>query len=139
MHHFNVHIASTKLLLFVLPKNTAPAHAGQKLVWIEKESRAFSLGFLITCGTSSKNSMESKNFFRQLIQDKDGNYSLREIVILLFVIVVIISWIAEQFFGIKAPEYMFYAFVSLVGAGCFGYSIERKTKPGINPDNKNES
>lgn len=81
--------------------------------------------------------METSNFFRQLIQDKDGNYSLREIVILLFVFVVIISWIAEQFFGIKAPEYMFYAFVSLVGAGCFGYSIERKTKSET--ENKNQS
>ena len=25
------------------------------------------------------------------------------------------------------PEFMFYACVSLVGAGCFGYSIERRT------------
>jgi hypothetical protein len=139
MHHVNVHIASRKLLPFALPKNIALALAEQKPVWIEKEGRVFSLGFLITCGTSFKNSMESKNFFRQLIQDKDGNYSLREIVILLFVVVVIISWVAEQFFGIQAPEYMFYAFVSLIGAGCFGYSIERKTKPGTNPDNKNES
>jgi hypothetical protein len=72
--------------------------------------------------------METKCFFKQLLQDKEGNYSLREMVILIFVIVVVISWIAEQFFSIKAPEYMFYAFVSIVGAGCFGYSIERKTE-----------
>lgn len=62
----------------------------------------------------------------QLLKDKNGNHSLREVVTILFVIVLLVSWIAEQFFEMKMPEYMFYAFVSLVGAGCFGYSIEKK-------------
>lgn len=70
--------------------------------------------------------MESRNFFQQILQDKNGSYNLREIVTLLFVLITVISWIADQFYGIKVPEYMFYSFVSLVGAGCFGYSIERK-------------
>lgn len=53
---------------------------------------------------------------------------MREFVSLLFVLVIIASWIAHQFFGKEVPEYMFYAFVSIVFAGCFGYSIERKDK-----------
>lgn len=69
-----------------------------------------------------------KNFFHQLFKDKDGNFSLRELVIALFILVVIVSWIAQQFFKLDVPEFMFYSFVSLIGAGCFGYSIERKTK-----------
>ncbi|MEO7982932.1 MAG: hypothetical protein ABI688_02510 [Bacteroidota bacterium] len=69
-----------------------------------------------------------KNFFRQLFKDKDGNFSLRELAIALFILVIIISWIAQQFYKLNVPEFMFYCFVSLVGAGCFGYSIERKTK-----------
>ncbi|OJW31527.1 MAG: hypothetical protein BGO54_13780 [Sphingobacteriales bacterium 46-32] len=69
-----------------------------------------------------------KCFFQQLFKDKDGNFSLRELVIALFIVVIIISWIAQQFFSLNVPEFMFYSFVSLVGAGCFGYSIERKTK-----------
>lgn len=69
-----------------------------------------------------------KYFFSQLFKDKDGNFSLRELVIALFIIVIIISWVAQQFFQLDVPEFMFYSFVSLVGAGCFGYSIERKTK-----------
>lgn len=68
------------------------------------------------------------NFIKQLFKDKDGNFSLRELAIALFIIVLIISWIAQQFFRLAMPEFMFYSFTSLVAAGCFGYSIERKTK-----------
>lgn len=69
-----------------------------------------------------------KTFFGQLFKDKDGNFSLRELAIALFILVIIISWIAQQFFSLDVPEFMFYSFTSLVGAGCFGYSIEKKTK-----------
>lgn len=62
----------------------------------------------------------------QLLKDKNGNHSLRELATALFIIVLLVSWIAAQFFDKQMPEYMFYAFVSLVGAGCFGYSIEKK-------------
>lgn len=73
---------------------------------------------------------------RQLLQDKQGRFSLRELITLLFVLVILISWIAQQFFGIAVPEYMFYSFVSLVGAGCFGYSIERRSGSGEAPGGK---
>jgi hypothetical protein len=62
----------------------------------------------------------------QLLKDKNGNHSLREVATAIFVLVLLVSWIAAQFFEKQVPEYMFYAFVSLVGAGCFGYSIEKK-------------
>jgi hypothetical protein len=68
-----------------------------------------------------------KNFFSQLFKDKNENFSLRELAIALFIIVIIVSWISQQFFRLDVPEFMFYSFVSLVGAGCFGYSIEKKT------------
>lgn len=68
-------------------------------------------------------------FILQLFKDKDGNSSLRELVTALSILVIITSWVAEQFFSLHVPEFMFYSFVSLVGAGCFGYSIEKKTKP----------
>ncbi len=82
--------------------------------------------------------MKGKNFFTQLLKDKDGSYNLRELVTLIFVLITIVSWAAEQFFGIPVPEYMFYAFVSLVGAGCFGYSIERGSNYFINRENQNK-
>ncbi len=63
----------------------------------------------------------------QLLKDKNGNHSLRELATAMFVIVLIASGIAEQFFKMKMQEYMFCAFVSLVAAGYFGYSIEKKT------------
>jgi len=69
-----------------------------------------------------------KHFIQQLFKDKDGSFSLRELATSLFILVLIISWIAEQFFRLPVPEFMFYSFSSLVAAGCFGYSIERKTK-----------
>ncbi|MBI3502296.1 MAG: hypothetical protein HY063_10930 [Bacteroidetes bacterium] len=77
------------------------------------------------------------DFVKQILKDKDGSYALRETVTLIFVAVTLISWLAQQFFGITVPEYMFYSFVSIIGAGCFGYSIERKTKT-IN-ETKNET
>jgi hypothetical protein len=67
-----------------------------------------------------------KAFLQQLFKDKNGSFSLRELAVALFVLVIIISWIAQQFFGLNVPEFMFYSFVSLVGAGCFGYSLEKK-------------
>ena len=70
-----------------------------------------------------------KNFLQQLLKDKNGRFSLRELAIALFILVIIVSWIAKQFFKYDVPEFMFYSFVSLVGAGCFGYSIEKKTNP----------
>lgn len=65
--------------------------------------------------------------FKQLLQDKNGNYNLREVVTAIFVVILVVSWISHQFLGFEAAEYMFYTFASLVGAGCFGYSLERKT------------
>lgn len=72
------------------------------------------------------------DFVKQILKDKEGCYNLRELVTMIFVVITIISWIAQQFFGIAVPEYMFYSFVSIIGAGCFGYSIERKAKTNNN-------
>ena len=66
-------------------------------------------------------------FLEQLFKDKNGSFSLRELATALFILVVIVSWIAKQFFKYDVPEFMFYSFVSLVGAGCFGYSLEKKS------------
>lgn len=63
----------------------------------------------------------------EFLKDKNGNHSLRELVILVCLLCIIISWIAQQFFQKQIPEYIFYGFVSLIGAGCYGYSIERKS------------
>ena len=70
-----------------------------------------------------------KTFFQQIFKDKNGCYSLREIVIALLLIALLTSWIATQFFQQTIPEFMFYAFASLIGAGCFGYSLEKKSYP----------
>lgn len=72
----------------------------------------------------------------QLLKDKNGNHSLREVATALFVLVLLVSWIAAQFFEKQMPEYMFYAFVSLVGAGCFGYSIEKKQMLNLKTNKK---
>lgn len=72
--------------------------------------------------------MKLKEIVQQLLKDKDGNFSLREVITLVYVLMSIISWVAEQFMGYPIPEYMFYAFVSMIGAGTFGYSLEKKSK-----------
>jgi hypothetical protein len=67
------------------------------------------------------------NSLQQILKDKDGNFSLREAVTLIYVLMSIVSWIAQQFIGIQVPEYMYYSFMSMIGAGTFGYSIEKKS------------
>ena len=65
---------------------------------------------------------------KQLFKDKNNCYSLREIATALLIVALLASWIGRQFFGKDIPEFMFFSFASLIGAGCFGYSIEQKTK-----------
>jgi TctA family transporter len=67
------------------------------------------------------------NFFKDLLKDKTKGYSLREVVIAICMLLVVASWIAQLAFNISTPEYMFYSIVSLIAAGCFGYSIEKKS------------
>jgi hypothetical protein len=74
-------------------------------------------------------------FLKQILRDKNGSFSLREVIIALLVFIMLVSWIAQQFFGKNIPEFMFYSFTSLVAAGCFGYSIEKKTFDNSNPSN----
>lgn len=70
------------------------------------------------------------NFLKELLKDKTNGYSLREVIIAICMLLVIASWIAQIVFNISTPEYMFYTIASLIAAGCFGYSIEKK--PTIN-------
>lgn len=72
------------------------------------------------------------NFLKNILKDKTNNYSLRELVIAISMLLVVVSWIAQLVFNISTPEFMFYSIVSLIGAGCFGYSLERKP-PNSNP------
>lgn len=73
-----------------------------------------------------------KQFLQQLFKDKLGSYSMREAVIAVLLAALIISWIAKQFFNKEVPEFMFYTFGSLIAAGCFGYTFERKgTQQGV--------
>ncbi len=70
-----------------------------------------------------------KQIIHQLLQDKDGNFSLREAIALIYVLMSIIAWIGAQFFGLHVPEFMFYSFMSMIGAAAFGYSLEKKSEP----------
>jgi hypothetical protein len=78
---------------------------------------------------------DAKAFLQQLLRDKNGSYSLRELVIAVLLVVLVISWIGQQFFGKEIPESMFFTFASLIAGGTFGYSFEKKVID-INPVNK---
>ena len=67
-------------------------------------------------------------FLKHLLKDKAGRYSLREVIIAISMLLIIGSWIAQVIFQISTPEYMFYSLISLIAAGCFGYSIEKKVQ-----------
>jgi hypothetical protein len=68
-----------------------------------------------------------KDIFHQILKDKDGNFSLREVIALVYVLISIVAWVSQQFFGVIVPEYMFYSFISMIGASAFGYSLEKKS------------
>jgi hypothetical protein len=68
-----------------------------------------------------------KEILHQLLQDKDGNFSLREAIAMVYVLISIIAWISQQFFGQTVPDYMFYSFMSMIAASAFGYSLEKKS------------
>lgn len=80
-----------------------------------------------------------KNCLKHLFKDKNGCYSMRELATALLIIAMITSWIAQQFFHKDVPEFMFYSFATLIGAGCFGYSIEKKTFIDNDSTNNNET
>ncbi|MFL5765967.1 MAG: hypothetical protein ACJ77K_18620 [Bacteroidia bacterium] len=71
--------------------------------------------------------MNLKQIIHQLLQDKDGNFSLREAIALIYVLMSIVAWVSQQFFGKPVPEFMFYSFISMIGAAAFGYSLEKKS------------
>lgn len=76
-----------------------------------------------------------KKYVSELLRDKNGDFSLRECIIALLLLIMVISWIAQQFFAKEVPEFMFYSFISLIAAGCFGYSIEKRTPDSSNNQN----
>lgn len=50
----------------------------------------------------------------KLLKDKEGHYSLRKVLALLFSVVIIISWVAQVFFKIYVPESMFSQLIILL-------------------------
>lgn len=69
---------------------------------------------------------KAKAYIEQLLKDKNGSYSLRELVIAVLLVALVVSWIGQQFFGKEIPESMFFTFASLIATGTFGYSLEKK-------------
>ena len=53
------------------------------------------------------------NFFSDLLK-VDGKYSLKRVLIVVFAVMVIISWIIQQFLFINIPDYMFHALIDLL-------------------------
>lgn len=64
-------------------------------------------------------------FIKATFRDKQQNPSGRELTVFAFVVIVIASWIGEQFFGKHIPQWMFVAFISLIAAGIGLYTIEK--------------
>lgn len=71
--------------------------------------------------------MNLKQILHQLLKDKDGNFSMREVTALIYILMSIIAWVSQQFFGKEVPEFMFFSFMSMIGAAAFGYSLEKKS------------
>ena len=64
-------------------------------------------------------------FITASFKDKQQNPSGRELTIFVFVLVVIVSWIGQQFFGKPIEQWMFITFISVITAGIGLYTIEK--------------
>jgi apolipoprotein N-acyltransferase len=69
--------------------------------------------------------MSLVEFIKATFKDKQQNPSGRELTIFVFVLMVVSSWIGEQFFDKHIPQWMFVAFVSLIAAGIGLYTFEK--------------
>ncbi len=69
--------------------------------------------------------MNLNEFIKATFRDKQQNPSGRELTVFAFVLIVIASWIGEQFFGKHIPQWMFVAFISLIAAGIGLYTFEK--------------
>lgn len=63
-------------------------------------------------------------FIKATFRNKRLNPSGREVTVFVFVLVVIASWIGQQFFGKAIPQWMFISFISLIAAGIGLYTFE---------------
>lgn len=70
-------------------------------------------------------------FIKATFKDKQQNPSGRELTIFVFVLMVVSSWIGEQFFDKHIPQWMFVSFISLIAAGIGLYTFE---KPKVEDD-----
>ena len=70
-----------------------------------------------------------KKLLNDVLKDKNGEYSLRETGTVIFIAMLLVSWVANTILWFTVPEYMFITFAGLVGSGLFGYSFERCCKP----------
>jgi cadmium resistance protein CadD (predicted permease) len=75
--------------------------------------------------------MRVPEFIKGTFKDKRQSPSGREATVLIFVCVVIASWIGEQFFDKHVPEFMFLGFIGVITAGIGLYTVEK-------PMNENE-
>ena len=71
-------------------------------------------------------------FFKGTFKDKLQNPSGREVTVFILVLIVITSWIAEQFFDKHIPQFMFFGFISLIAAGLGLYTFESPISPNEN-------
>ncbi|MCB9234081.1 MAG: hypothetical protein H6581_20660 [Bacteroidia bacterium] len=73
--------------------------------------------------------MEMGRFVRGIFQDKEGNYSLREVSTFLFTALAGCSFFFEAIFSIEINPVYFLAFAGLAAIGKLAYSLERSRNP----------
>ena len=68
-------------------------------------------------------------FIKATFKDKKQKTSCREITVFAFVIVVIVSWVGQQFLGKPIDQWMFLTFIGVITAGIGLYTIETPITP----------
>ncbi|MHB8260473.1 MAG: hypothetical protein ACYDCN_17310 [Bacteroidia bacterium] len=83
--------------------------------------------------------MKILEFIKGTFKDKKQNPCGREVTVFIFVLIVITSWIAEQFYDKHIPEFMFLGFIGVITAGIGLYTIEKPMSDNFNNPNNNNN
>lgn len=74
-----------------------------------------------------------KNYFKQIFQDVDGQYSSKRFFIFISTIILIATWVGNFFYQIQITQFIFEGFLYIVIVGLGVTTAEKFSRPTTPP------
>ena len=75
-----------------------------------------------------------KRFFSQMFQDIDGYYSSKRFMVLISMVILIVTWSVNIFYGLQVTEFIFEGFLYIVVVGLGVTAAEKFSRKGESLD-----